>query len=53
MNATLPTRFDPAVPINLLSYGAQSMAMSYSFTFQLCAMTWGGYRELIKWGRGV
>lgn len=32
----VPIEVRPAAfPINLLSYGAQSMALSYSFTFQL------------------
>ncbi|GAB4816019.1 hypothetical protein N2152v2_003065 [Parachlorella kessleri] len=30
-------------PINMIAYASQSMAISYSFTFMLCAMVWGTF----------
>ncbi len=37
-----PIEVRPAVyPLSTFSFFGQSVALSYSFTFQLCAMTWG------------
>ncbi|KAL4446351.1 hypothetical protein ABPG77_003158 [Micractinium sp. CCAP 211/92] len=39
-----PIEVRPAVyPLSTFSFFGQSIALSYSFTFQLCAMTWGTF----------